>query len=130
MAAVAVGCAPQAPESAPQPEPLPVAKRPRPRPIEPLPAPYQADPSGDAYHNTMVREVHAQACEHGNLESCDYYASMLRSGVGGPPDQIRAYNVSQRACNMGHNPSCQLASAQRQRIARMRYADLRRRPRS
>jgi TPR repeat protein len=71
---------------------------------------YQAGNHGE------LRIRYRWLCNGGDLDACDSYASMLRSGVGGPPDQELALAISSRACKRGHGDSCLLASAQRQRL--------------
>jgi hypothetical protein len=93
----------------------PPPRRRRPRPAT-TPAPLQF--SWDADLETLREEAQAR-CDVGDLQACDVHASMLRSGLGGPADQFHALQVADDACMRGHRPSCQLASAQRDRLRRM-----------
>jgi hypothetical protein len=94
------------------PDSHPVVSRPEPPPPRPTP---RWDPPQAAKHSDL-RLHHRERCHAGDLDSCDMYASMLRSGVGGRPDQGHALDVSHRACKLGHRRSCNLADAQRHRI--------------
>jgi TPR repeat protein len=78
-------------------------------------------PQWDGYqagNHAELRLLYRARCGRDDLDACDVYASLLRSGVGGPPEPELALAVSSRACELGHADSCMLALAQRQRLGR------------
>lgn len=66
--------------------------------------------------NPAVRAHHRDKCREGDLDSCDVYASMLATGVGGRTDVRRALAVSRHACAHGHEDSCTYGRGLRKRL--------------
>jgi hypothetical protein len=99
-------------------EPIVVEPAPDYPELPPIPSPRPL-PRWDGHqagNHAELRILYRTDCRRGDLEACDLYASMLRSGVGGRPEPRLALEVSSHACKRGHEDSCNLARAQRQRL--------------